>query len=69
MAQALRSCQQEDGFWHTSLLSPQEFDMPETSGTVPNVLGMLMGIRLWILPEDYRDSAIRGFDALVRDAV
>ena len=43
--------------------------MPETSGTVLNVLGMLMGIRLGILPEDYRDCAIRGFDALVREAV
>ena len=69
MAQALRSCQQEDGFWHTSLLSPQEFDMPETSGTVLNVLGLLMGIRLGILPEEYRDCAMRGFDALVREAV
>ena len=69
MAQSLRGCQCEEGFWHTSLLSPEEYDMPETSGTVLNVLGMLMGIRLGILPEDYRESAGKGFDALLREAV
>ena len=33
MAQALEKCQCGDGFWRTSLLEPEEYPMPETSGT------------------------------------
>ncbi|MCI9337841.1 MAG: hypothetical protein HFH93_09930 [Lachnospiraceae bacterium] len=69
MADALEKCQCEDGFWRTSLLEPQEYPMPETSGTVLTVLGMLMGVRLGILPERYMECALRGFDALNREAV
>lgn len=69
MADALRKCQCGDGFWRTSLLEPEEYDMPETSGTALIVLGMLIGVRLGILPEEYMECALRGFDALNREAV
>lgn len=69
MAGALRRCQCADGFWHTSLLEPTEFDMPESSGTALNVLGFLIGIRLEILSEDYLECALKGFEALTRTAV
>ena len=69
MARALEGCQCEDGFWHTSLTEPEEFDMPETSGTVLIVLGMLIGIRQGLIPESYMECALRGFDALNREAV
>nr|WP_321153472.1 glycoside hydrolase family 88 protein [uncultured Acetatifactor sp.] len=69
MAQALEKCQCGDGFWRTSLLEPEEYPMPETSGTVLTVLGMVIGVRLGILPERYMECALRGFDALNREAV
>nr|WP_296438629.1 glycoside hydrolase family 88 protein [uncultured Acetatifactor sp.] len=69
MAQALEKCQCGDGLWRTSLLEPEEYPMPETSGTVLTVLGMVIGVRLGILPERYMECALRGFDALNREAV
>ena len=69
MAQALEKCQCGDGFWRPSLLEPEEYPMPETSGTVLTVLGMVIGVRLGILPERYMECALRGFDALNREAV
>ena len=64
MAASLRKCQSPDGFWRTSLLDPEEFDMPETSGTALNVLGMIIGIREGILDESYLECVWKGFDAL-----
>ena len=64
LAEKLRQCQCEDGFWHTSLLEPEEFDMPETSGTALMVLGMLIGIRLGILDTSYIECVEKGFEAL-----
>ena len=64
MAEALRQCQSTDGFWRTSLLDPEEFDMPETSGTALNVLGMIIGIREGLLDESYLECVWKGFDAL-----
>ena len=64
MAEALRRYQSADGFWRTSLLDPEEFDMPETSGTALNVLGMIIGIREGILDASYLECVWKGFDAL-----
>ncbi len=70
MAQSLKNCQSEDGFWRTSLLEPDEFDMPETSGTVLNVLGYFIGIREGILPEEeYLETALKGFEAVTNVAM
>lgn len=70
MAEAIKKCQCGDGFWHTNLLEPEEFDMPETSGTVLFVLGYLQGIRLGILPKDeYLGCAMKGFEALTNIAL
>ncbi len=70
MAASLKKCQKEDGFWSTSLLEPDEFDMPESSGTALNVLGYLIGINEGILPaEEYLESAYKGFEALTNVAM
>lgn len=69
MVEALCCCQSEDGFWRTSLLEPEEFPMPETSGTALHVLGLLIGVRLGLLGEKHLACAYKGFDALNREAV
>lgn len=69
MADALCKCQCEDGFWRTSLLEPEEFPMPETSGTALNVLGLLIGVRLGLLGDEALRCAQKGFEALNREAV
>lgn len=69
MARALRECQGEDGFWRTSLLEPEEFPMPETSGTALNILGMLIGVREKILDEGYMECVWKGFEALTCEAL
>lgn len=69
MADALRSCQCADGFWHTSLTEPREYDMPETSGTLLIILGMLIGIRLGLLSKEYLECAMEGIEAVNREAV
>ena len=69
MADAICRCQSADGFWRTSLLEPEEFPMPETSGTALNVLGLLIGVNLGLLGKEHLQAAIRGFDALNREAV
>lgn len=69
MAEALRNCQGEDGFWRTSLIEPDEYPMPETSGTALDVLGILIGIREGILDESYMDCVWKGFEALTGEAL
>jgi len=69
MADSLRKCQGKDGFWRTSLLEPEEYPMPETSGTALNILGMLIGIRENILDESYMDCVLKGFEALTTEAL
>ena len=69
MADAICCCQSEDGFWRTSLLEPEEFPMPETSGTALNVLGLLIGVNLGLLGKEHLQAAVRGFEALNREAV
>ncbi len=70
MAEAIKKCQGADGFWRTSLFAPQDYDMPETSGTVLFVLGFLQGIRLGLIDEnEYLPCAMKGFDALTNEAI
>lgn len=69
MAAAVCQCQSEDGFWRTSLLEPEEFPTPETSGTALFLLGLLIGVRLGYLGDDALACAIKGFHALNRVAV
>lgn len=69
MAEAVCRCQSADGFWRTSLLEPEEFPTPETSGTALFVLGLLIGVRLGYLGDDALACAVKGFHALNRVAV
>lgn len=69
MAAALKEWQQEDGFWRTSIIDPDEFDMPETSGTVLITYAYMLGINLGILDESYMSAVEKGFDGLNKLAV
>lgn len=69
MAKKLMDLQNEDGFWHTDLLSPEIYDMPEVSGTVLFALGMLKGVNLGILGDEYKKCAIKAYEAITKDAI
>lgn len=44
MAEALKNCQRSDGFWNASLIDPNDFGGPETSGTSFFTYGLAWGI-------------------------
>lgn len=68
MAAKLKSIQQKDGSWHASLLDPESFPVPESSGTAFFTYGFLWGINTGILDEgEYKEPAIRGWKRLVRN--
>lgn len=68
MAAKLKSIQLEDGSWHASLLDPDSFPSPETSGTAFFAYGFLWGINNGILPEaEYKDASFRAWDRLVKN--
>jgi len=69
MADAIAKCMLPDGFWHTSLIEPAEYNMPETSGTAFFVLGFLIGVNLGILDKKYLKYAQCGFEGLVTQAL
>lgn len=69
MSKALLKWQQEDGFWRTSIIDPQEFDVPETSGTVLILYAYMLGINLGILDEQYFKAVEKGFKGLNKTAV
>ena len=69
MAEAICRHQSPDGFWRTSLLEPDDFPMPETSGTALDVLGLLIGYREELLGRDSLECALKGFEALDSVAV
>lgn len=69
MAQAVKNCQSADGFWRTSLAEPDEFKMPETSGTLLFALSFLKGYKLGFLGKEYLESAEKGFEAINREAL
>lgn len=52
MAEAVASCQQEEGYWTRSLLDPEHAPGPETSGTAFFTYGLLWGLNNGILDED-----------------
>lgn len=69
MVNALIPWQQKDGFWRTSVIDPEEFPMPETSGTVLIAYAMMLGINLGILDESYLSAVERAFNGLNKEAV
>jgi unsaturated rhamnogalacturonyl hydrolase len=52
MAEALKSSQQEEGYWTRSILDEEQAPWPETSGTSFFTYGMLWGMNMGILERD-----------------
>lgn len=65
LASCLSSLQDENGFWHASLLDPQSYPTPETSATALIIYGLVYGINNGLLADSYRPIVERGWDALV----
>lgn len=62
----IAECQQEDGFWRASLLDPQSYPSPETSGTGFFVYGFAYGINEGLLPRDkFMPCLVKGWKALL----
>lgn len=69
MAAKFRSTQTLAGYWPASLLAPELYPGPETSGTGFIVFGLAWGVNGGILPADVFDRTIRrGWQGLI-DAV
>jgi len=52
MANSLANLQQTDGSWHSSLLNPELFDMPENSGSSFFTFGLAWGVNHGILDKN-----------------
>ena len=65
MAEALKACQQADGFWRANLVEPLEYDMKESSGTAFMTYGISWGVNNGLLPKKaYLPVAKKGWAAL-----
>ena len=66
MSEKVRSLQQEDGFWRSSLLDPQSYPAAETSGTGLFTYGLAWGVNQGLLDRATFEPAVRkGWAALV----
>lgn len=66
MAASITKLQGSDGLWRTSLLDPDEFPAPETSGSAFFCYAMAWGINHKILdPKEYRPVVERAWEGLV----
>lgn len=66
MAERMADLQQADGFWRASLLDPQSYPAPETSGTGFFVYALAYGINQGILPaEKFLPVVEKGWKALI----
>lgn len=66
MAAKLITLQQPNGFWPSSLLDKDEFNVPETSGTGFMTFGLAWGINNRLLPRaDYLPAVTAGWRGLV----
>lgn len=65
LALRLQSFQDENGFWHASLLDPESYPAPETSATAMIVFAMAYGINNGLLDSDqFGESVCKGWNAL-----
>lgn len=70
MAEAVACTQQEGGFWRPSLLDPQAYPQPETSGTGFFTYALAWGINSGLLSENiYGPVVSRAWTGMVREAV
>lgn len=69
MAASVVRCQQPSGYWSASMLDPESYPAPETSGTGFFVYALAYGVNEGLLPADeYMPAVRKGWKALV-DAV
>jgi unsaturated rhamnogalacturonyl hydrolase len=69
MADALASCQREDGFWNVSLHDPSNHGGKELTGTSLFVYGIAWGINNSILDEKYLPIVRKAWGAIVSNCV
>lgn len=68
MAAKLKSIQQADGSWRASLLDPESFPVPESSGTAFFTYGFLWGINQGLLDrESYLPAALKAWERLIEN--
>lgn len=60
---ALKNLQSESGLWHTVLDDPSSYE--EVSGSAAIVAGILKGIQMGILSDEYLDCVYRGVRAIM----
>jgi unsaturated rhamnogalacturonyl hydrolase len=66
MASALLGVQSEDGLWRSSLLDPEEYPIPESSGSGFFTFGLAWGVNSGLLDADtYLPAARKGWEGLV----
>ncbi|MCF8713644.1 glycoside hydrolase family 88 protein [Joostella atrarenae] len=66
MCKRVVGLQDEEGFWHASLLDPESYPVPETSATGFMVYGIAYGINNGLLEgQEYKEAAKKGWSALV----
>jgi rhamnogalacturonyl hydrolase YesR len=67
MAARIASLQPADGLWQPSLLDPESYPLPETSGSGFFTFGMAWGINHGLLPRAQFEPVVRkGWNALVQ---
>jgi len=67
MARAVAPLQGADGYWRASLLAPESWPGPETSGTAFFTYALAWGVNAGILDRgEYAPVVRRGWSALVR---
>ena len=69
MTPAILNRQNDDGFWRCSLNDPNEYPMPETSGTVLFLYGLLMGIKLGLVNSSYLPRIEKSIEQVYETAV
>jgi len=66
MAGAILASQQVDGLWRSSLLDPEHYTIPETSGTGFYCYAFAYGVNEGLLPrETYEPAAIKAWQGLI----
>jgi len=70
MCQAVKECQQPEGYWTRSLLDPEHAPGPETSGTAFFTYGLLWGVNNGVLNSDeYMPTILKAWEYLTTVAL
>jgi rhamnogalacturonyl hydrolase YesR len=67
MGERVAGLQDPDGYWHASLLDPESYPNPETSGSGFFVCALAYGVRTGLLAKDqFLPVVLKGWEALER---